>query len=167
MSKTKAVAELEELEQSLEQIAGPQPTEPRRELTTKVLDNGWTQRECFCEAHGEYYDVFAPPRHGDVVVGDGCRQCKAHTKLLAQADAELSRRSDEIKASVRALEPEYEGDVQRQLVAELDAEVERYRAEIRPDLEADIRGRLWVQLRTAEEDRVREEILASLREPKQ
>ena len=125
-----------------------------------VGENGMRGEEQICDKHGTIFLRCWIPRLR-VKVGQ-CPDCEAEEKLSAQADAEVAKRSDEIRAAVLQLEPEYEPEVQKQKAAELEAEIDRYRMEVAPLIEADIRSRLWQQLKAAEADRLREEIIAEL-----
>ena len=151
------IAELEAIAASRPTATpAPAPTEP----VVIVGENGMTGVENTCAKHGTPFLRCWVPRLR-VNVGQ-CPDCEAEDKLNAQADAELAKRTSDINAAVRLLEPDYEPEVQQQKAVELEAEIDRYRMEVAPMIEADIRSRLWEQLKAAEVSRMRDEIIAEL-----
>jgi hypothetical protein len=152
MSKKQAVVELEELAQSLEQIAGPQPQDapgcaPAKEYPIITNPDGTRYQNQQCTIHpgsAGWYRKFWLTGWASQYPSGQCEQCKKEEALQREADAAISR--DEVASRVRQLLPEYEGEVVKQSALDLDAELERHRAEVAPFLESEVRSRLWQQL---------------------
>lgn len=88
-----------------------------------------------------------------------CPECKRDEQFEAQARELLSRRAGEIRVKVESLLPDYEAQVQEQA----EAEAQAYLKEVKPQLLADVRARLWEQLESQIESEMVGGIAAELK----
>jgi hypothetical protein len=117
--------------------------------------------DAVCAKHGLHY-LRTYVRRLDVWTGQ-CDECKERDRFERQAQELLSQRADKIRAKVAGMLPEYEAQVLEQAETETQAWIVKYMEEVKPQILADVRARLWGELQSQIEAEELNKIIAGLK----
>jgi hypothetical protein len=135
-------------------------TEPGRTQRTNA-DGSMVFEDAVCAKHGLHY-LRTYVRRLDVWTGQ-CDECKERDRFERQAQELLSQRADKIRAKVAGMLPEYEAQVLEQAETETQAWIVKYMEEVKPQILADVRARLWGELQSQIEAEELNKIIAGLK----